>query len=440
MRSRAIVLLCVLGLVAASCGSRTSSSSSSTSTSAASGTAATTSGVPTDPNAPCGPGDAHGATAPGVTDTEIHIATIQDISGPVPGLFLGNQQAMKAFEAYCNSLGGINGRKLVFDFLDSGLVNSRAMFQQACTSFALVGEMVVFDGAESEPAQTCGIPDVAAATASTKHAIRPNVVQPLPLPPNTWNIGPGRYIAKKYPSAISKAAMWYVNASTTLAASQRQVEGYKQIGFNWLINSQIGVVETGWQNLVDQMRQKDIQYVYVQSDVTNTVGMLNELKAQGIHVQVLDGGQAQYTPDLLSKGGAAAEGMYVTMTTVPFEEASSTPELQIFLHWLDQVSPDATPTALGVFGWSAGLLFATAAKALGSNVTRQGLMDQLHSIHAWNGHGLHGESNPGSNAPSPCFMYLQVQHGKFVRAYPSKGFDCSPDNIAVLKGDYVSMG
>ncbi len=54
---------------------------------------------------------------------------------------------------------------------------------------------------------------------------------------------------------------------------------------------------------------------------------------------------------------------------------------------------------------------------------------------------------PGNNVPSPCFLMMKVENGGFVREYPKEdadpdvyrdgnGFDCAPDNIVKLTGDY----
>jgi hypothetical protein len=89
-----------------------------------------------------------------------------------------------------------------------------------------------------------------------------------------------------------------------------------------------------------------------------------------------------------------------------------------------------------VFGWSAALLFANAVKTLGNNVTRKGLLTELHKVKSWDGHGIQAPTDPGDNLPTECFMYMIVKGGKFVRWYPSKGFSCSPKNVVKLTGDY----
>src|SRR5438128_11991797 len=65
------------------------------------------------------------ATEIGVTATEIHIAIAADVDNPfVPGLFQGAVDGVKGAAAYINSKeggGGLAGRKVVVDFIDTHL-------------------------------------------------------------------------------------------------------------------------------------------------------------------------------------------------------------------------------------------------------------------------------------------------------------------------------
>ena len=72
----------------------------------------------------CGPGSAKGATDTGVTNTEIHVATISD-PGTVgaPGLNKEIFDGADAFVGWCNAAGGILGRKLVLDKLDAKITD-----------------------------------------------------------------------------------------------------------------------------------------------------------------------------------------------------------------------------------------------------------------------------------------------------------------------------
>src|SRR4051795_3609743 len=65
------------------------------------------------------------ATDVGITDKEIHVAVIADVDSPLaPNLFKAAVDGMKGWAKYTNSKaggGGLAGRKVVIDFLDSKL-------------------------------------------------------------------------------------------------------------------------------------------------------------------------------------------------------------------------------------------------------------------------------------------------------------------------------
>ena len=80
---------------------------------------------------PCSASSAAGAGAQsskpkaddvGITDSEIRLAVIADVDTPVqPGLFQKSVDAMKAWADVVNKAGGVAGRKVVIDFIDSKL-------------------------------------------------------------------------------------------------------------------------------------------------------------------------------------------------------------------------------------------------------------------------------------------------------------------------------
>jgi hypothetical protein len=98
-----------------------------------------------------------------------------------------------------------------------------------------------------------------------------------------------------------------------------------------------------------------------------------------------------------------------------------------------------------VQAFSSGLLFAQAAAALGSNLTREGLIAQLKMIKQWDGGGLQAPADPGDNKGLDCFLYMQVKGPKFVRYWPKKptdgsnGFDCNPTYSLHLTKQYEQL-
>src|SRR4051812_6087894 len=114
---RWVGVLLALGLIAAACGGSrdddNNATESTTTTPKAAGGAEKFGTLA----APCGPGDAKGATEQGVTDDHIVIGFGDDRGfASSPGLLHQMGDSINAFIQWCNDQGGILGRKLQPDF------------------------------------------------------------------------------------------------------------------------------------------------------------------------------------------------------------------------------------------------------------------------------------------------------------------------------------
>ena len=127
------------------------------------------------------------ATEIGVSPTEIHIAVIADVDNPfAPGLFKGAVNGVQAAAKYINSKaggGGIAGRKLVVDFIDSHLNanDSRNGVITVCQQdYAMVGNFMLFlsnvddeVNCKDQAGATTGIPDLASVATGVPQSCSP---------------------------------------------------------------------------------------------------------------------------------------------------------------------------------------------------------------------------------------------------------------------------
>ena len=70
------------------------------------------------------------------------------ITGPVPGLFQGAPDGVRAYFDYINSLGGVNGRKMVLDAQDDAFLGTQNLANtktDVANDFAMVGSFSLFD-------------------------------------------------------------------------------------------------------------------------------------------------------------------------------------------------------------------------------------------------------------------------------------------------------
>src|SRR5438105_15574030 len=78
--------------------------------------------------AACGSGGGSGSgscsantsSAPGITKTQIRIGSHQPLTGPAAPGYSEIAPASAAYFAYVNAHGGVNGRKIVYKYLDDG--------------------------------------------------------------------------------------------------------------------------------------------------------------------------------------------------------------------------------------------------------------------------------------------------------------------------------
>ena len=160
------------------------------------------------------------------------------------------------------------------------------------------------------------------------------------------------------------------------------------------------------------------------------------------HPKVVDLGQQYYDSTVAASG--VADGALIQTNTQPFEEPNAA--ISAYVDLLKKTDPQVPVTSLGVQGFSAALLFATAAKKLGSKLTRTGLLDELHKVHDWDGGGLHPSQDPGSNKVNTCTKVLTVVNNKFVPLFPksdstdpAKSFECDPSQVTKVKGDWGAI-
>lgn len=363
----------------------------------------------------------------GVSGTEIVIANVSDVTGPLPGLFESARQATVAYAAYTNSRGGVHGRQLRVLALDgrtdSG-ANRTATLEACEDAFALVGSLSAFDQGGAGAVDACGIPDVTALPLSAARATAQLTFAAYPNPPDTLILGPGRYAAERHPDAVRAAAMVYPDIEAARATAAKTIAGYESIGFEFTYEVATSVIETNYSPLVVEMRRRGVRYVTAVADYPNVARLVRAMEQQGYRPDVLDWTPSVYDPRFLELVGSAAEGSTLYLNTVPFEEIASNPELQRYQQWLGQVAPGARPTALGVYAWSAAALFVAAAETVGPELTRAALVEQLRATREWTGGGLHPAHDVGAKVQSPCFLIMTISGGRFARTEPGSGYRC----------------
>ena len=425
MRSRRPVwaALAALAVVCAACSSSPSSSSTTSTTSAGGGG-----------------GAGNTASAPGVTATSVTVGQVDDLSAPVAGLFKGAEDGVKAYFAYVNSQGGVNGRKLQLDARDSafqGGAVTTATGAQIQNDFALVGGFSLLDSSEQPLIDLAHMPDVG-YPLSPQLANDPNVFSPLPSTSNDYPIGFMTYLKQKYPQAVKHVGILWANATAATSASEAVFEhALKSEGFDVVYVRGFTPFESTFLDDVLRMKSAGVQLFFSsQMPDSYAAKLATEMKAQNFTPITIQG--AAYSSQLLSLAGGAMNGTYIEQQYALYlgQDASSIPAVATFDQWVKQVDSKANFEIETLYGWAAAQLFTQALKVAGQNPTRASLVAALGQVTNFDAGGLIPTENPSANIPASCWLLAQVKGNEIVRVSPtpSTGFVCSPGGYLTASG------
>jgi len=419
----------VIGISACSSKTVTTPSSSPTSSTPASSTGATGS-TGTGPSGP----------TPGVTPTSVTVGQVDDLSSPIPGLFKGAEDGAKAYFAYVNSLGGVNGRKLVLDAQDSLFQTGQvatATGAQINHDFALVGGFSLLDSAEKPLIDLGHVPDVG-FSLDPGLSSDPYLYSPLPNPVNYYPLGVFKYLAKTYPAAVKKVGIIWENATASTTSAEHAFEGaMKAAGFQIAYDRGAGPFDTNFLSDIIAMQNAGVKMFFSTELPDNYAAkLLKEMQQQNFKPINIEG--AAYSSQLLSLAGSSANNMYIEQGYALYlgQDANTVPAVKLFDTWMRKVDPNPNFEIESVYGWASAELFTQALRAAGKDPTRSKLIAALNQVTLFNAGGLIPPNNPAQAIPSGCFLMAQVQNGQIKRVppSPSTGFYCGSSGFVAAPG------
>ena len=436
-------LLCA-GLVGSACTRDESGTPEpdGTSTTTAAGASGLADGSFGDLEAVCQDGDASGATATGVSDTQIRVGTVTD-KGFVgsPGVNKEMYDAAVAFVAWCNEQGGILGRELVLDDLDAALTEYEGRITEACEQdLALVGGGAVFDEDPNGARVGCNLPNLPGFVVSAAGRTAALQVQPVPNPVVQTNLG--RYVAAKrdFPDAIAHYGIIATNVPSVLLVRDQIVEAAESLGYTTeykIVTAPQG--ETGWSNFVAEMQDKGIEALEFVGPPSDLVELNKAMDVAGWAPEVLLVSGNVYDDKYKEEATDIAPNLYIQTQYHPFELAADNPATQDYLDVMEQYNPSGKVALLGAQAMSAYLLFATAATACGSELTAECLLEEAAAQTDWTAGGLHAPQTPSNDTPSPCLLLLGLGPDGFGyledATEPTDGlYNCDAANVMTYSG------
>jgi ABC-type branched-subunit amino acid transport system substrate-binding protein len=397
----------------------------------------------------------------GVTAKTINIAVIADVDNSLaPNAFKPIVDGAQAGVKFVNANGGVAGRTLKLDFIDSHLNpnDTRNAIITACgqdlamvgTATALFTGLDDLTGCEDQAGQATGLPDIGSIVLGTPQACAPVSFPVIPSmvdcstvgqSPQTYRTNQGvfKYLAKQNKNLHGP----FIKTSDSPDAARSTValgEGAKNAGID--VTSMPSMSNSSPQSaftpVVNSMKQDGANWSDNGLTTPGAVLLRQEAALQGIESSsvVWQCTSACYDEKAMAAAGDAMDGEYVDLGFLPFSEAKSNKTLAGYLKYIGKDNA----TAFGVYGFEAVLAFQQAANTAAKStdgLTRASLLTALKGTTTFNAGGMTGTVNIGGKVPSSCFMVVQWESGKFHRIYPKKTgtFDCTTSNRYTFQAD-----
>jgi hypothetical protein len=317
---------------------------------------------------------------------------------------------------------------------------------EACgQDFSLVGGGGVLDSDGQKTRLSCLLPDVPAYLVTPQARGADLTVQVTPGPNNSLNFGLARYLKEKYPDAVDHVGYLTGNVATTITNKKQYQEAASKMGYKTVYDQQYNAVgEPTWVPFAQAAKQAGVKGLYYVGEPQNFGKLIAALNQIDYKPDWIAAAANNYDPKTLASAGAAldSQNVYVQDGTTPFEEANNVPAVKQYQQLFEKYLPSSTrkTASLGLNSFSSWLLFATAVKACGGDVTRKCLWDQAQKITNWDGGGLQAPSNPAKGTEaSACMVPLKASSKGWtvIKWDPSQGvYNCDPANVVALTGDY----
>jgi hypothetical protein len=408
------------------------------------------------------------ATDVGVTPGEIRIAVMADVDNPfAPGVFQGVVDGVQGAAAFVNSKaggGGIGGRKLVVDFIDSHIdANaSRNGIITACEQdFALVGTASLLltnvDDAincKDQAGRAVGLPDIGALVAGVPEACAPTsfpvigvqlVCNTKDQHPQTYqgSQGPFKYLLRTHDNDLHGPFIAPGDTQDATRGAKVITETATQAGViaDQTVTRSGRDPQSAYTPIINQMKQDSSNYSYIAMTDTEAIMLRSEAQLQGLTDPDIVWECFSCYTNTVKENASVMEGEYVSLAYLPFEDGNVNPTLSQFIKHVGLDKADE----FSVLGWGATLAFAQAARAVirehGVNaLTRSAFLKEgIPTLKGFDAGGMMGKVDIPAKKLTSCFVLVQLQKGEFHRVHPKKKgtMDCKPSNHVEFQADLI---
>ncbi len=327
------------------------------------------------------------------------------------------------------------------DYYDAAVTNVGSVMTQACkTDFMLVGEGFALDGLAEQTRLGCNLAAVPGFTVSAEVADAYEMYQAAPNPSNASPVSIAYQGEKLFGSKTQHVGQYDSTLSTQESSMAKAVQAYGEAGWKWsgcAVNVNYNG-EASYTPFVQKLQSCGAKIVFDDATPGPTLyGALQAANQIGYNpIWLLDA--AEYTAGFAKwNTSGLGNNVYVRIGMEPLEAAKVVPAVAQYLSVVKKSG--GLTSSLGEQAASSFLLWATEAKACGSTLTRQCMINHLSKVTSWTGGGLNAPSDPAKNRPAPCGILMKLKNTKWVQYYPKKlgTFDCSPKYVVANSGSVI---
>ena len=323
------------------------------------------------------------AQSQGVTDKEIVIGSMQDLSGPIVAFSKQLKLGMEMRVDEINAAGGINGRKLKLVVEDHGYDPKKAVLAtqklvQKDRIFAMIGTIGTAPSLASMPILfDKNVPHLFPLTAAREMY--------EPVHRLKWSFAATyfdqirsgvKYLAKQKGS--KKVCTMYQDDDFGLEVMRGAEAGLKEIGLQLAERTTYKRGATDFSSQVAKMKDAGCDLVVLGTIIRETIGAIGTARKLGWNVDML-GSSAAYTELIHKLGGPAMNGFYATNTiNVPYLDDASKNVRDWGQRYKERAKED--PAVFSVYGYQVVDLFAQIATKAGPKLTTDSFIGALESF------------------------------------------------------------
>ncbi len=324
------------------------------------------------------------AQSQGVSKTELRLATIQDLSGPIAAIGKQARDGMQLRVDELNEQGGVNGRKVVFKVEDDGYDPKRAVLaaQKLVNQekvFAIVGHIGT------------------AANLATFPVMLPKKVfnfMPLtaaremyePLSPYTYAFIAPYYqqIREATPRLVKeknlkKVCVIYQDDEFGEEILKGTEDGLKDIGMQLAEKASFKRGATDFSSQVAKTKAAGCELVTLGTIIRETIGTIGTARKMGYNPVFL-GSAAAYSELIPKLAGKAMDGLYATMAAqVPYADDAGNKALAFWAtKYKTRYGEDGG--IFSAYGYIVMDMFIQAVAKTGPNLTTEGFVKTMEGM------------------------------------------------------------